>query len=104
MTRATKLAAFNTSALFSYYELFRWIPWGAWNGEWHFPVHNDQFYPDIVIGALLLWISYSFSRLRRVGMWTGWRRTARAVGRRAYERLVDDQVDSLRRGHWRRAR
>ena len=71
MSRIAKSAVLSTSALFCYYELYRWIPWGAWNGEWRFPVHNDQFYPDIVIGVLLLAIICSFSYVRRVGMWIG---------------------------------
>jgi hypothetical protein len=34
-------------------------------------VHNDQFYPDIIIGLLLLWMVLSFRRQREVSMWIG---------------------------------
>lgn len=52
--------------LFLYYEVYRWIPLSRWNWQFSWSVKNDQFYPDIVIGFLLLWIARSFSRLHRV--------------------------------------
>jgi hypothetical protein len=57
--------------LFLYYEIYRWVPLRRWN--WHFawPVHNDQFYPDIAIGFLLAWIAWSFARRHRISMWAG---------------------------------
>lgn len=57
--------------LFVYYEVYRWVPLGRWNGESGFPVRNDQFVPDLVIGGLLLWFAWSFAKGRRVGMWVG---------------------------------
>jgi len=40
--------------------------------EWQLPgSEQDQFYSDIVIGFLLLWIAWSFARVRRVSMWIG---------------------------------
>jgi len=50
---------------------YRWVPLGEWNAQFTFPVSNDQFYPDIVIGLLLLWIAWSFEVRSRVGMWIG---------------------------------
>lgn len=52
--KLNKLAVGFLIALLIYYEFYRWIPLGVWNGEFHWPVHNDQFYPDVVIGLLLL--------------------------------------------------
>lgn len=57
--------------LFGYYEVYRWTPLGPWNGEFHWPVSNDQFYPDIVIGLLLLRMISTFWQRRIVGMRTG---------------------------------
>jgi hypothetical protein len=37
------------------------LPLGRWNAQFTFPVINDQFYPDIVIGLLLLWVASSFA-------------------------------------------
>jgi len=56
MTSSNRLAVVSTTVLFCYYEIYRWIPLGPWNGEPRWPVRNDQFYPDIVIGLLLLWM------------------------------------------------
>jgi len=57
--------------LFTYYEVYRWVPLGRWNGQFTWPVNNDQFYPDIFIGLLLVWMAWSFARVRRVSMWIG---------------------------------
>lgn len=65
-----KLAAIWTGTLFLYYEIYRWVPLGRWNWQFAFPVTNDKFYPDIAIGILLLWCTYSFASRERVGMWT----------------------------------
>ena len=62
--------AFCITVLFVYYEVFRWIPLGRFNWQFDWPVINDQFYPDLVIGALLLWFIWSFARARRIGMIT----------------------------------
>lgn len=69
MTRLNKAAAIGTGALFAYYEIYRWIPLGKWNWQFGFPVSNDQFYPDIVIGLLLLWFTWSLVKGRRTGIW-----------------------------------
>lgn len=47
------------------------MPLGKWNWQFDFPVKNDQFYPDIVIGALLVWFIWSFANAKRAGMWMG---------------------------------
>jgi hypothetical protein len=70
MTRLNKLAALCIAILFVYYEIYRWIPLGRWNWQFHLPVTNDQFYPDIGIGILLLWFAWSFATCRKSGMWT----------------------------------
>jgi hypothetical protein len=69
--KANKLAVVFIALLFGYYEVYRWIPLGPWNGEFHWPVNNDQFYPDIVIGLLLLWMVSTFRQRRIVAMWIG---------------------------------
>jgi len=43
----------------------------VWNGEFRWPVHNDQFYPDVVIGLLLLWMVVSFRKQHEISMWIG---------------------------------
>lgn len=65
-----QLASAALTVLFVYYEVYRWVPLGRWNGQSHFPVTNDQFVPDLVIGALLLWFTVSFARGSRSGMIT----------------------------------
>lgn len=60
MRNANRIAAISIALLFLYYEFYRWVPLGKWNGEFQWPVKNDQFYPDIVIGLLLLWMIWSF--------------------------------------------
>ncbi len=70
MTRLDKLATVCTGSLFLYYEVYRWVPLGKWNGQFKFPVINDQFYPDLIIGLLLLWFAWSFATRGTVGMWT----------------------------------
>jgi hypothetical protein len=69
MRSLNKLTIFFIALLFVYYETYRWIPLGAWNGEFRWPVTNDQFFPDIVIGLLLVWSGYVFWAGRRKGMW-----------------------------------
>ena len=71
MRRAHIWATVALMALFTYYEVYRWVPLGRWNWQFAWPVNNDQFYPDIVIGVLLVWIAWSFARIRRVSMWIG---------------------------------
>ena len=71
MRRAHLWATVALMALFTYNEVYRWVPLGRWNWQFAWPVNNDQFYPDIVIGVLLVWIAWSFARIRRVSMWMG---------------------------------
>ncbi len=59
------------TVLLVYYELYRWLPLGWWNGEFQWRVHNDQFYANIVIGFLLLLMIGSLTTLVRAGMWIG---------------------------------
>ena len=47
--------------LFRLLRNIRWIPIGNLNGEFRWPVTNDQFFPDIVIGLLLVWSGSVFS-------------------------------------------
>ncbi len=70
MPSPRQLAAIALGLLLLYYEVFRWAPLGRWNGQFHFPVTNDQFYPDLVIGAPLLWFLWSFARASAPGMIT----------------------------------
>ena len=70
MPSTRQLAVALLGALFLYYEVYRWIPLGRWNGQFHLPVTNDQFYPDLVIGALLLWFLWSFARASKPGIVT----------------------------------
>jgi hypothetical protein len=65
-----KLAAACIAVLFVYYEIYRWLPLGRWNAQYSFPVNNDAFYVDIVIGILLLWFAWSSVFGQRIGMWT----------------------------------
>lgn len=69
VARTTRLAVTMLSALLTYYEVYRWIPLGRWNWQFGWPVQNDQFYPDIVIGAILILFVLSFLRNWRVGIW-----------------------------------
>jgi hypothetical protein len=69
MTRRSQAAQALVFILFLYYEIYRWIPLGRWNAQFRWPVQNDQFYPDIVIGLLLLSFLYAFYRSWRPGMW-----------------------------------
>jgi hypothetical protein len=71
MRRAHFWAATAVTMLFLYYEIYRWVPLRRWNWQFAWPVHNDQFYPDIVIGFLLMWIAWSFARRHRISMWAG---------------------------------
>ncbi len=71
MRRAHIRATVALMTLFTYYEVYRWVPLGRWNGQFTWPVNNDQFYPDIFIGLLLVWMAWSFARVRRVSMWIG---------------------------------
>ena len=57
------------SLLLLYYEVYRWVPLGRWNWQFRWPVQNDQFYQDIVIGLLLALFVTAFMRLWRMGMW-----------------------------------
>src|SRR6266568_2296548 len=54
--------------LFFYYNIDRWTPLAKWNGEYHWPVHNDQFSLDLVVGVILLGAIFSFRRQFLPGM------------------------------------
>ena len=69
MDQLRRTASIAIGILFCYYEIYRWVPLGKWNWQFRFPVSNDQFYPDIVIGVLLVWFVWSFAKARRSGMW-----------------------------------
>ena len=69
VTRLSKITNMAMGALCVYYTLFRWIPLGCWNWQFHWPAENDQFYPDIVICVLLAWFTIAFLRRRLPVMW-----------------------------------
>jgi hypothetical protein len=69
MSRRTQTAIALLALLLLYYETFRWVPLGRWNWQFRWPVQNDQFSPDIVIGLLLAFFVISFWRIWPVGMW-----------------------------------
>jgi hypothetical protein len=69
MNRRDQVAVFLLSLLLVYYEVYRWIPLGRWNWQFHWPVQNDQFYPDIVIGLLLTFFVVAFTCCWRIGRW-----------------------------------
>ena len=64
-----RVAAALVALLFCYYEVFRWIPLARWNWQFSWPVVNDQFYPDIIIGGLLLLFVLVFLKNWRWPMW-----------------------------------
>jgi len=74
--RAVKLIKTNYASwclivLFLYYNIDRWTPLGKWNGEYHWPVHNDQFYLDLVVGLIVLGAFLGFWLHARVAMILG---------------------------------
>ena len=69
MSTKSRIAIALLSILLMYYEVYRWIPLRRWNWQFHWPVQNDQFYPDIVIGFLLALFIFAFLRSWRPGMW-----------------------------------
>ena len=71
MNPRNRVAVFFLSLLFLYYEIYRWVPLGKWNWQFSWPVSNDQFYPDIVIGLLLILFVVAFVRSWRFAMWIG---------------------------------
>jgi hypothetical protein len=71
MTLRNRAAVGLLVVLLVYYEIFRWIPLGRWNWGFRWPVRNDQFYPDIVIGLLLILFMIAFARRWPWGMWLG---------------------------------
>ncbi len=82
-----RVAAALVALLFCYYEVFRWIPLARWNWQFSWPVVNDQFYPDIIIGGLLLlFVLVFFEELAVAHVARG--RDARPVGHRPLFRLV----------------
>ena len=69
MVRKSRIAGLFLLILLTYYEVYRWIPLGRWNWQFTWPVQNDQFYPDIVIGLLLAFFAVAFFRVWRSAMW-----------------------------------
>ena len=69
MSARSRTAVVLLTALLIYYEIYRWVPLGRWNGQFRWPVQNDQFYPDIVIGVLLTLFTLAFLRKWRAGRW-----------------------------------
>jgi len=61
-------AIWSLILLFIYYEVDRWTPLGKWNGNYSWPVHNDQFYLDMIVGVVLLAVIFSFTSGFRTGM------------------------------------
>ncbi len=57
--------------LFLYYNIDRWIPLGNWNGNYHCPVQNDQFWLDIFVGFALIAVILSFRFNIKEGMALG---------------------------------
>jgi len=64
-------AVWSLIVLFLYYDIDRWTPLGKWNGEYRWPVHNDQFYLDLVVGAIVLGATFCFRSTFRPGMVLG---------------------------------
>jgi len=58
MPKANKLAVIFIGLLFGYYEIYRWVPLGAWNGEFYWPVKWRQRVVGmwIAVSLLMLWI------------------------------------------------
>jgi hypothetical protein len=57
--------------LFAYYTVDRWMPLGNWNGQYRWPVQNDQFSLDIFVCAVLLAFIFIFRSNFRAGMICG---------------------------------
>ena len=68
-TSVQRVPVLLLSLLLIYYEIYRWVPLGRWNWQFRWPVQNDQFYPDIIIGALLAAFIWSFVFGWRMGVW-----------------------------------
>ncbi len=58
--RISKFAFWYVVCLFLYYTIDRWSPLGNWNGNFGWPVHNDQASLDMFVCAALLGIAASF--------------------------------------------
>ena len=69
MSRTSRIAGIFLLVLLTYDEVYRWVALGRWNWQFRWPVQNDQFCPDIVIGALLMLFILSFLRSWLVGRW-----------------------------------
>jgi len=54
--------------LFLYYTIDRWMPLGRWNGNYHWPVHNDQFWMDVFVCSALVVFIFCFRLNLRAGM------------------------------------
>jgi len=57
--------------LFLYYSVDLLTPLGNWKGEPYWPVHNDQFSPDLIVGLVLLVAIFGFRANFRAGMILG---------------------------------
>jgi hypothetical protein len=53
MTRARRHSLIALAVLFAYYAIDRWLPLGAWNNAYGFPVDNDQAILDVIVLAVL---------------------------------------------------
>jgi phosphotransferase system glucose/maltose/N-acetylglucosamine-specific IIC component len=66
-----RIAALFLLLLSVYYEAYRWLPLGDWNGQTRWPVSNGDPYADVLVGLLLIGIAWSFAEELRGGMWLG---------------------------------
>jgi hypothetical protein len=64
-------ASWSLILLFLYYTVDRWTPLGGWNGNYTWPVHNDQFWLDIFVGMVLFGVILCFRLNFRTGMVLG---------------------------------
>jgi hypothetical protein len=67
MTAAQRRSLWALALLFAYYAIDRWLPLGAWNGSFNFPVDNPQAILDIIV---LVVIAGSFAAVR-YQIWPG---------------------------------
>jgi hypothetical protein len=61
-------ACWSLVVLLLYYTVDRWTPLGPWNGEYLWPVHNDQLWLDVAVCVILLLSVFFFRGGFRPGM------------------------------------